>query len=239
MVGAAVPGRLSATAWQQATVVDMRPETATARTVVLRPEDPFSHVAGQHVVVRLTAPDGYRASRSYSIASAPSSELLELTVERLDGGEVSPFLHDELEMGDQLEVRGPIGRWFTWTGSSPAVLVGGGSGVVPLMSMLRLARELGRADLVRMVLSVRSLDDLYYRDELPGPEACVIYTRSAPADATRDVGRLDREDLVGHLLPGATAYVCGAPGFADAATDHLVSAGVPVECIRVERYGPS
>ena len=239
MVGAALPGRLSATAWQRAAVVDARSETATARTLVLRPEDPFTHIAGQHVVVRLTAPDGYTAQRSYSIASAPASELVELLLERLDEGEVSPFLHDELVTGDEIEIRGPIGRWFTWTGDSPAVLVGGGSGVVPLMSMLRLARDLGRPDLVRMVLSVRSMDDLYYREELPGPESCVVYTRSAPAGATREPGRLGREDLVDHLLPDATAYVCGAPGFADAATDHLVAAGVPVECIRVERYGPS
>src|SRR4051794_30197329 len=139
------------------------------------------HLAGQHYVVRLTAPDGYRASRSYSIASAPEDGgEIELTVERLEGGEVSTFLHDVVEVGDELEVRGPIGGWFVWDGATPALLVGGGSGVVPLMAMLRLARRTGRSDLVRLVVSARSPDDLLYGAELPGAETTVIYTRQVP-----------------------------------------------------------
>ena len=132
-------------------------------------------------MVRLTAPDGYTASRSYSVASAPDgSDEIELTVERLEGGEVSTFLHDDVIVGDELEVRGPIGGWFVWDGDSPALLVGGGSGIVPLMAMLRLARLAEKSDLVRLVVSVRTPDDLYYASELPGPESSVVYTRVAP-----------------------------------------------------------
>ena len=128
-------------------------------------------------MLRLTAPDGYTASRSYSVASAPDgTDEIELTVERLEDGEVSGFLHDVVEVGDELEVRGPIGGYFVWDGTTPALLLGGGSGIVPLMAMLRLARATGRADLVELVVSVRSSADLYYRDELPGPESTVLYT---------------------------------------------------------------
>src|SRR5262249_43663266 len=141
-----------------------------------------AHLAGQHYVVRLTAPDGYTASRSYSVASPPDdSNEFDLTVERLDDGEVSTFLHDEVRVGDELEVRGPIGGWFVWRGDEPAVLVGGGSGLVPLMAMLRYARVLGRTDLVRLVISVRSADDLLYADEVVGPETTVLYTRLSPS----------------------------------------------------------
>ena len=137
------------------------------------------HRAGQHFVVRLTAPDGYIAQRSYSVASPPdNTSEIELTVERLEDGEVSTFLHDVLEVGDDIEVRGPIGGYFVWDGDTPVTLVGGGSGVVPLMAMLRLARRDGHADLVRLVVSTRTADDLYYRDELPGPETTVVYTRA-------------------------------------------------------------
>ena len=203
--------------------------------------EPSPHLAGQHYVVRLTAPDGYTASRSYSVASAPDgSAEIELTVERLEDGEVSTFLHEDLVPGDELEVRGPIGRWFVWSGDTPALLVGGGSGVVPLMAMLRLARRTGRSDLVRLVVSVRSPDDLYYRDELPGPETSIVYSRGRAAGSSgRPAGRLAPADLAGLIVPEATAYVCGSPGFADAASDLLVGAGVPVEQIRVERFGPS
>jgi ferredoxin-NADP reductase len=190
--------------------------------------------------VRLTAPDGYTASRSYSVASAPDeSAELEITVERLEDGEVSTFLHDEVRHGDQLEVRGPIGGWFVWRGDHPAALVGGGSGVVPLMAMLRLARQRGQSSLVRLVVSVRTADDLYYSTELPGPETTVIYTRSPPAPTSRPAGRITPNDLTPLLIPDATAYVCGSAGFADTATDLLMEAGVPAERIRVERFGPT
>lgn len=226
--------------WQAAAVVDLWDETPRAKTLRLALTSPVAHRAGQHYVVRLIAPDGYTAQRSYSVASAPDgSGEIELTVERLDDGEVSLFLHDGVEVGDELEVRGPIGGWFVWDGDAPALLVGGGSGVVPLMSMLRLARRTGHADLLRVVVSVRSPDDLYYADELPGPEVTIAYTRGAPPDTARNPGRLRVDDLVPLVVPGATAYVCGSARFADAASHLVVEAGVPVERVRVERFGPT
>ena len=166
------PGR-----WQSAIVVSVRTETANAKTFRLALAAPSHHLAGQHYVVRLTAPDGYTASRSYSVSNAPDgSPEIEITVERLEDGEVSNFLHTVLTPGDTLEVRGPIGGWFVWRGDTPALLVGGGSGVAPLMAMLRLARRTGRSGLLRLVVSARSPADLYYAEELPGPETTIIYT---------------------------------------------------------------
>ncbi len=226
--------------WRPARVIDIRPETARAKTFRLELPEPAPHRAGQHYVLRLTAPDGYTASRSYSVASAPDdTNDIELTVERLEGGEVSTFLHDEVAVGDELEVRGPIGGWFVWEADSPAVLVGGGSGVVPLMAMLRFARRLGRADLVHLVVSVRTADDLYYANEIGGPETNIVYTRRAPPGSTRPAGRLTRRDLPAEIVAGARAFVCGSSGFADAAGDALMDAGVATERIRVERFGPT
>jgi ferredoxin-NADP reductase len=226
--------------WQQATVLAIRRETPRAKTFRLALEGPSLHRAGQHYVVRLTAPDGYSASRSYSVASPPdASNEIELTVERLDHGEVSTFLHDDVVVGDELEVRGPIGGWFVWEGETPALLVGGGSGVVPLMAMLRLARRSGRGDLVQLVVSVRSPDDLFYADELPGPESRVVYTRAAPPGAGRPAGRITAVDLAPLVSPDATAYVCGSSRFADAASRLVVDVGMPAERVRVERFGPS
>jgi ferredoxin-NADP reductase len=226
--------------WQIARVVDTRDETPNAKTFRLALPAPMPHLAGQHYVVRLTAPDGYTASRSYSIASAPDeSSEFELTVERFDDGEVSTFLHDVVAVGDELEVRGPIGGWFVWRGDIPALLVGGGSGVVPLMAMLRLARRTGRSDLVRLVASVRSPTDLYYADELPGPESTIIYTRETPPSFARPAGRLTAGDVAPLLASDATAYVCGSARFAEAASGLLVDHGVPSDHIRVERFGPT
>lgn len=225
--------------WQNATVVAMRAETPTAKTLRVRVLEPAHFRAGQHFTIRLTAPDGYTATRSYSVASAPDgSNELEFTVERLDNGEVSTFLHDALEIGDDVEIRGPIGGWFVWDGSSRALLIGGGSGVVPLMSMLRLARRNGNADVLRLVVSVRTPADLYYANEIAGPETTVIYTRAAPPGSTRAPGRLAASDIPASLLD-TTAFVCGSPPFADAASHLLVQLGVPVDAIRVERFGPS
>ena len=226
--------------WQSATVVAIRTETATAKTFRFRLEAPSGHLAGQHYVLRLTAPDGYTASRSYSVASAPDgTSEIELTIERLPGGEVSMFLHDEVVVGDELEVRGPIGKWFVWEADGPAVLVGGGSGIVPLMAMLRLARRTGREALARLTVSVRRPADLYYAGELGGPGVTVAYTREAPVGEARAVGHLTLADLAPAVEPGATAYVCGSSPFADAATDLLIAAGVDASRIRVERFGPS
>ena len=227
--------------WQAATVTAIVAETARAKSFRLRFGRPQRFEAGQHYVVRLTAPDGYTAQRSYSVASAPDGgDELELTVERPDDGEVSTYLHDVVEVGDELELRGPIGGWFVWDGMSPALLVGGGSGVVPLMSMLRLARQQGRSDLLHLVVSARSPADLYYSDELPGPECAVAYTREAAPDSERPPGRLVAADLPDD--PAAvveTAYVCGSTGFCNHVTDLLIGAGMPAERIRVERFGPT
>lgn len=238
-------------AWTVAMVVGIRPETRRATTFRLRAPTPMPHRPGQHVIIRLTAPDGYTASRAYSIASAPDParpDEFEVTVELLDDGEVSGFLHAEVVVGDELEVRGPLGGWFVWDGTTPALLLAGGSGVVPLMSMLRSARAAGSTHLLRMIVSVRSPADLFYADELTGPasgpEVAVAYTRQAPDGFERPVGHLTAADVVAALGRDAAtvapiAYVCGSSGFADAATRILDDLGHPADRIRVERYGPS
>jgi ferredoxin-NADP reductase len=228
------------TPWQTATVLSVREETPTAKTFRLALEAPVGHRAGQHFVVRLTAPDGYTASRSYSVASAPDGgSEFELTVERLADGEVSMFLHDVVEPGDDLEVRGPIGGYFVWEATSPALLIGGGSGVVPLMAMLRLARARGYAD-AKLVVSVRTPDDLYYREELVGrTDATAVYTRSAPPDTPRAPGHVSADDLRPLLRDDAGVFVCGSAPFTDAVGDLLVELGVAPERIRFERFGPS
>ena len=179
--------------WLPAKVVEIRPETATAKTFRLELDRTADYVAGQHYVLRLSAPDGYTAQRSYSVASAPDgSKQIELTVERLEEGEVSTFLHDEVVVGDDLEVRGPIGGWFVWRGDTPALLIGGGSGVVPVMAMLRLARRTDHSDLVRLVVSARAPEDLYYAAEIPGPETTVVYTRRIPGGLAPAAGPAHR-----------------------------------------------
>ena len=229
--------------WQTATIEAVNDETSRTRTFRLRLETTAPHRAGQHFVLRLTAPDGYTASRSYSIAS-PGGDAIELTVERLDDGEVSSFLHDVAEVGDELEVRGPIGGYFVWEGTTPALLLAGGSGIVPLMAMLRLARENAlhgsRADLAHLVVSVRTPDDLYYADELRDrSDATVLYTRSTPPDWPRPAGRLGVDDVLPLLRDDQTIYVCGSAPFTDAVGDLLVDLGVAPERARFERFGPS
>ena len=226
--------------WQTATVVAIRPETARAKTFRLKLGEPTRFLAGQHFIVRLTAPDGYTASRSYSVASPPDeTDEIELTVERLEEGEVSTFLHDELMVGDEIEVRGPICGWFVWKGDAPAILVGGGSGIVPLMAMLRYARNLGRTDLLHLAVSVRSPDELLYASELDPAEQTIVYTRTAPAGYARAPARITGSDLAPYVRADLDAYVCGSSGFADAASHLLVDLGVPVHRVRVERFGPT
>ena len=227
--------------WETATVVAIHDETARTKTLRLRLEQPTSHRAGQHFVVRLTAPDGYTASRSYSVASPPDGgNELDLTVERLDDGEVSTFLHDVLEVEDEVEVRGPIGGYFVWEGPTPALLLGGGSGIVPLMSMLRLARADGHARLVHLIVSVRTPDDLYYAQELTDrDDATVLYSRATPPAWPRPAGRLGVDDVVPHLHDDQMLYVCGSAPFTGAAGDLLVDLGVAPERVRFERFGPS
>jgi ferredoxin-NADP reductase len=199
--------------------------------------DRVDHLPGQHYVIRLTAPDGYTAQRSYSIASSPGDPLLELFVERLPDGEVSTHLADVVEPGDLLEVRGPIGGWFVWHGETPALLLGGGFGVVPFVSMLRTARELGRTDLLRIAASSRTLSGLPYSDDLIEAGALIALTRIEYG--IRPAGRLTAEDLVPLWEPGQTAYVCGSANFAQGAADLLVGMGVAPEAIRVEQFGPT
>lgn len=212
----------------------------TARSVILRLDvaDRVVHVPGQHYVVRLTAPDGYVAQRSYSISSAPSDPLVELYVERLEDGEVSGFLADVVQAGDELDVQGPIGGWFIWRGDSPAVGVAGGSGVVPLIAMTRHAIEVGRPELLQLAVSARTLADLPYADELMAAGAFVALTRE-PAPGGRAAGRLAATDLAPLIADGATYFVCGSAGFAETASRTLVDSGVPAGAVRVERFGPS
>lgn len=249
MARAAVPGGLSARrAWREATLVERRPETASAVTLVLDVDEWPGHLPGQHVDVRLTAPDGYTATRSYSVSAPERGDHVELTVQRVPDGEVSGFLADGLEVGDRVRLRGPVGGWFVWrTGQpEPVLLVAGGSGVVPLMAMLR-AREPG-SPRFRLVYSVREPDDVIYGDELAalaatdGVEVLLVHTRRAPDGDDRRVGRLREPDLV---APGWTAqdaptcYVCGPTGFVEAAADLLVGLGHQADRVRTERFGPS
>jgi ferredoxin-NADP reductase len=214
-------------------------EHPTPRAVVLRLEVPdrVDHLPGQHYVIRLTADDGYVAQRSYSVASPPSDPLLEFYIERLDDGEVSTFLADVVEVGDELDVRGPIGGWFVWDASGPAVGVAGGSGAVPLVAMLRHAREVGHADRLRLAVSARTWMDLPYGDELAAAGALLAVTREAYRE--RPAGRLTAAEVAGLGLDGATCFVCGSAPFAEAAGELLMAAGVPAERVRVERFGPS
>jgi ferredoxin-NADP reductase len=209
------------------------------RSVRLRLDvaDRMRHMPGQHYVVRLTAEDGYTAQRSYSVASPPGDPLVELLVERLDDGEVSTYLADVVEPGDELEVRGPIGGWFVWDGERPALLVGGGFGVVPLAAMLRTARDLGRTDLLRIAVSSRTLAGLPYAAELSDAGALIVLTREP--HGLRPAGRLAPGDLVPLWEPGQTGYVCGSAAFAEAASQLLVGMGLPAADVRIERFGPS
>ncbi|MBB3083054.1 FAD-binding oxidoreductase [Geodermatophilus sabuli] len=223
--------------WRTATVAGVRHPLEGAVELRLDVHDRVDHLPGQHYVVRLTAPDGYTAQRSYSVASAPGDPLVELFVERLEDGEVSTFLADVVEPGDELEVRGPIGGWFVWEGECPALLVGGGTGVVPFVAMLRTARALGRTDLLRVAAATRTLAGLPYADELVDAGALVVSSREA--HGIRPAGRLTAADLVPLWEPEQTAYVCGSESFAEAASQLLVGMGVPAPDIRVERFGPS
>lgn len=227
------------TSWQSARVLRIRQETRSAKTLSLKLAGPSSHLAGQHYVLRLSAPDGYRAQRSYSVASAPGGDTIDLTVELLPGGEVSGYLHDVVVVGDELEVRGPIGEFFAWDGANRMLGIAGGSGVVPLMSMLRHARAQGRPELVRLVVSTRRPADLYYQDELSGGQTSIVYTREAPGGAARPVGRLNSGDLAPMLQDDMDVYVCGTTGFCDSATKLLLDLGVENRRIRVERFGPT
>jgi ferredoxin-NADP reductase len=224
-------------AWRTATVAGVRRPIQRSVELRLDVHERIDHMPGQHYVVRLTAPDGYTAQRSYSVASATADPLVELFVERLPDGEVSTHLADVVEPGDELEVRGPIGGWFVWDGDSPALLVAGGFGVVPFVAMLRHARDIGRLDLLRIAVSARTLEELPYADELADAGALIVLSRESRG--IRPAGRLTAADLVPLWEPGQTGYVCGSASFADAAGQLLLGLGMRAENIRVEQFGPS
>jgi ferredoxin-NADP reductase len=235
--------------WWVGTVHAVLDETPTARTLVLDVEGWPGHLAGQHVDVRLTAADGYTATRSYSIASAPDGERVELTVERLDDGEVSPYLATVVAMGDRLELRGPVGGWFVWRPEQvePVQLVAGGSGVVPLMAMVRTHARSASGAPLRLLYGVRGPDAVIYRGELrarerDGLDVTLAYSRVTPEGWPRPPGRVDAALLAEVTWPpdaDATTYVCGPTGFVEAVADHLVRAGHDPGRVRTERFGPS
>jgi ferredoxin-NADP reductase len=228
--------------------VERRIETPSARTLVLEADEWSGHLAGQHVDVRLTAEDGYQTARSYSLAAPSDGRRLEITVQRTAGGEVSPFLVDDLDVGGRVEVRGPLGGWFVWRPSDPApvLLVAGGSGVVPLMAMIRARAGASRAPF-RLVYSVRTPEDRIYAAELRrraaedgGLDVAYVYTREAPDGSPRPPGRIRAEDLVAHGWPPdfePTCYVCGPTPLVEAVAGLLVAAGHDPDRIRTERFG--
>ena len=240
------------TMWQRATVVSIRAETPRVKTIRLAPGTWPGHLPGQHADVRLTAGDGYRAQRSYSIASPPEAPGLEITVEQLDNGEVSMFLTADLRIGDTIEMRGPIGGHFVWSAPAacnPLILVGGGSGIVPLMCMLRHRRLSGNPVPVALLYSCRTREDVIYHSELndmargdPQFALSITLTRDSAPDWAGAVGRIDVPTLRAHLerLGGAPdSFVCGSSGFVGAASALLLEAGQPARAIRTERFGPT
>jgi ferredoxin-NADP reductase len=247
MEGRAVLGRLS---WQLGDVVGVHAETATSRSISLAMPAWPGHRAGQHVDVRLTADDGYQVERSYSIASPPEDGArVTLTIERLDDGEVSPYLVDDLRVGDQLELRGPIGGYFVWEAQlgGPLLLVAGGSGIVPLMAMIRHRAALGSQVPTRLLYSARSLDQMIYRDELArrtggGLEAFYTLTRSPPADWRGFRRRIDTEMLREVAWPAERrplAFVCGPTDLVESVAASLVALGHDAARIKTERFGPT
>ncbi len=236
-------------AWRSAEVIDTVSETHRVKSLVLRVPGWPGHRPGQHVDIRLTAADGYRAQRSYSIASPPEEEHVALTVERIDDGEVSPYLVDEAQAGDELEIRGPVGGWFVWDArdGGALLLVGGGSGVVPLMAMIR-ARNAAASDAeTRLLLSSRGWEDVIYRDELErlgGDGLTVIHTltRSQPPGWTGYARRVDAE-MLAEVGPGPAerprVYVCGPTPFVEAVAEALVQLGHDPQAIKTERFGPT
>jgi ferredoxin-NADP reductase len=241
MERAAVRGRLT---WQPARVVELVSENARTTSLVLDPPGWPGHLAGQHVDVRLTAEDGYQAQRSYSIASAPEDDHVVLTVERLDDGEVSPYLTETLQPGDDLEMRGPIGGYFVWQASlgGPLLLVAGGSGVVPLRAMLRHHHATGSHVPTRLLYSARTRADLIYPAELAGDGTIITLTRERPQGWDGRTGRIDRALLAEAAWPTAQrplVYICGPTGFVEGAAEALVALGHEPSRIRTERFGPS
>jgi ferredoxin-NADP reductase len=243
---------VSSIEWRLGTVIGVRDETPTVRTFTLSLPDWPGHRPGQHVDLRLTAEDGYSVERSYSIASEPErAGEVDITVERIPDGEVSPFLHDVIVEGDRLEVRGPIGGYFVWDGSlgGPLLLVAGGSGVVPLMAMIRHRRRAGTRVPTRLLFSSRHADEIIYREELDGLaaemdglEILFTLTRSRPSDWTGYDRRIDDRMLAEVLEPlgvHARVYICGPTALVEVAANALVRLGMAPDRVRTERFGPT
>jgi ferredoxin-NADP reductase len=242
MAGTALRGRLT---WEVGTVTAVIRETPTVVTIELDVPGWQGHRAGQHLEVRLTADDGYQAGREYSIASAPG-EPVAITVERQEGGEVSPYLTEELRAGDELELRGPIGGYFVWENDAtdPLMLLAGGSGVVPLRSILRHRLRTGSDVPARLLYSARTLDDVIYRDELArcheGVQVSYTLTRAQPPGWTGYAGRINQALLAEVAWPpaaGPQAYICGPTSFVETAAAALVDLGYPVGRVKTERFG--
>ncbi len=238
--------------WQIATIQSIQAETPTVKTFTLAVPAWMPHRAGQHYDVRLTAPDGYQAQRSYSIGSEPERQgEIDLTVERLEDGEVSAYLHDVVILGDQIEVRGPIGGYFVWEVSmnGPLLLIAGGSGIVPLMSMIRHRARAGSQVPTRLLYSVRAPEDVIYDEELrrlrafnQGLEIFFTFTRSQPPDWTGYARRIDKHMLSEVVEPFGKEpliYVCGPTLMVESVANHLVQIDIPPARIRTERFGPT
>jgi ferredoxin-NADP reductase len=235
----------------RATLTGDHVETATARTLRLAAPDLAPALAGQHIDVRLTAPDGYTAQRSYSLSSAAGADPIQVTVERFEDGEVSPYLVDDLEIGDAIEVRGPVGGWFVWRpeqDAHPVQLIAGGSGVAPLMAMLRTRAASESQVPFRLLYGVTDPDRVYYTEELAhladdaGVTVDIRHSRRVPEGSTATPGRIGPEDLAALALPtevDPSVFVCGPTGFVEAMSDALVTLGHPEHRIRTERFGPS
>nr|WP_216645234.1 FAD-binding oxidoreductase [Isoptericola halotolerans] len=231
--------------WHVAQVVAVERLTASARALTLSVPGFVEAVAGQHVDLRLTAPDGYQAVRAYSLARVGRDEVVEIAVDRIPGGEVSGFLVDDAQVGDRMEVRGPLGGFFVWRPDDvgPVQLVAGGSGVVPLAAMVRSRAAAGSPAPFRLLCSVRTRADAFWADELsssPGVETTWVYTREVPPGVTRPAGRLSADDVAAHVLaPGESprVFVCGPTGFVEAAAALLLDAGHDPDLVRTERFG--
>jgi len=244
-IASAAPGGLTPAAprapgrWQIATVTRVKQETPRVKSFTLALPMWMPHLPGQHYDVRLTAPDGYQAQRSYSIASSPLDEgEIELTIDRLDEGEVSGYFDDVVVEGDQVEVRGPFASYFVWRGESPVLLLGGGSGVVPLMAMLRHRRRTMPDLPMRLVYSVRTAEDVIYADEL-GDDAVVTYTRQPPEGWTGHTGRIDLPLVTEAASIPGIVFICGSNPFVETASQLAMQAGYRAGQIRTERFGPT
>ena len=248
---ASEPAAAQRTAWRVGTVVEARPETSSARRLVIDVPDWPGNDAGQHLDVRLTAPDGYQAQRSYSIASAGPGSRVELAVDELPDGEVSPFLVEDVMVGDKLELHGPLGGYFVWMPQSvtrdprPVQLIAGGSGVVPFLAMVRAHADAGDPTPFRLLYAVRQPDDVFYRQELAqlaagGLQLDFVYSRTAPHDWPVPAGRITKEALAGFAIPASEKpriFICGSTGFVELVADWLVMLGHDPRSIRTERYG--